>query len=68
MSMRIDVAEVIRRVGDGAQLVDALPASIYREEHLPSATNVALQTFDPDAVGASLDLTRPIVVYCFDQH
>ena len=68
MTNRIDVAEVIERVGNGAQLVDVLPDAIYRAEHLPGAINVPLQTMDRDAVEAVLDLSRPIVVYCFDQH
>lgn len=67
MARRIDVAEAIDRVGGGAQLVDALPASIFRQEHLPGAVNAALATMDRDSV-ATLDRSRPVVVYCFDQH
>jgi len=68
LSNRIDVADAIGRVADGAQLVDVLPAAIFREEHLPAAVNVPLATLDRDAAYAALDTTRPIVVYCFDQH
>ena len=65
---RIDVSEVIDRVGRGAQLVDVLPASIFRQEHLPGALNVPLETMDRAAAHAALDASQPIVVYCFDQH
>jgi rhodanese-related sulfurtransferase len=68
VSSRIDVAEAIRRVGDGAQLVDALPSSIFRDEHLPGAINVPLETMDRASAEAALNKARPIVVYCFDQH
>jgi rhodanese-related sulfurtransferase len=68
LSNRIDVSEVIRRVCDGAQLVDVLPASIFRQEHLPGAVNVPLETLERAAAYAALDESQPIVVYCFDQH
>lgn len=67
MSKRIDVAEVIRRVGEGAQLVDVLPTSIFRDEHIPGAVNIPLSSLDP-ADGLLVDKARPTVVYCFDQH
>jgi rhodanese-related sulfurtransferase len=67
MSKRIDVAEVIRRVSEGAQLVDVLPTSIFRDEHIPGAVNIPLSSLDP-ADGLPVDKARPTVVYCFDQH
>ena len=67
MAQRIDVDRVIELVGAGATLVDVLPASIYRQEHLPGAVNVPLETFGPDALDR-LPADRPVVVYCFDQH
>jgi rhodanese-related sulfurtransferase len=67
MVMRIDVHEVIELVDRGAQLVDVLPASIFEQEHLPSARNLPLESFDC-TTRDSVDLDRPIVVYCFDQH
>lgn len=67
MSKRIDVDRAIRLVGRGAQLVDVLPSSIYAEEHLPNAMNLPLVSLDRDSFQA-VDPTRPMVVYCFDQH
>ena len=67
MSKRIDVDRARRLVRRGAQLVDVLPTSIYAEEHLPKAVNLPLESLDRDSFLA-IDPTRPIVVYCFDQH
>jgi rhodanese-related sulfurtransferase len=67
MVQRIDVDRVIELVDQGAVLVDALPESIYRQEHLPRAINVPLEQFEADAV-ADLDRSRPLITYCFDQH
>jgi rhodanese-related sulfurtransferase len=67
MVTRIDVDRAIELVDDGAVLVDALPASVYQQEHLPGAVSIPLETFDPDDV-AELDRRTPVVVYCFDQH
>jgi rhodanese-related sulfurtransferase len=67
MVKRIDVDRAIRLVRRGAQLIDVLPASIFAQEHLPSAKNLPLEAFAHDTV-AQVDVTRSIVVYCFDQH
>jgi rhodanese-related sulfurtransferase len=67
MVTRIDVDRVMRLVGRGAQLVDVLPAAMYQREHLPSAISLPLASFSDDTI-ATLDLARPVVVYCFDQH
>jgi len=52
----------------GAQVVDALPHSIYVQEHLPGAISLPLETLDRDHAAQVLDPSRPIVTYCFDQH
>lgn len=67
MPVRIDVDRLLELVGDGAPLVDVLPASVYRQEHLPEAINVPLATLRSEQLGA-FDRHRPIVLYCFDQH
>jgi rhodanese-related sulfurtransferase len=67
MVQRIDVDRVIELVGAGATLVDVLPATIFRQEHLPGALNVPLETFSPSALDA-IPRDRALVVYCFDQH
>jgi len=64
---RIDVDRARRLIDRGAQLIDVLPESVYRQEHLPGAINRPLQTMDRDAV-SDLDTDRAVVVYCFDQH
>lgn len=67
MPTRIDVDELLALVAAGAALVDVLPATIFAQEHLPSAVNIPLATFRPDDLDA-IDRDRPVVVYCFDQH
>ena len=67
MSKRIDVDRAIRLVQRGAQLVDVLPASVYDDEHLPDAFNLPLASLNRQSFEV-IDSTRPIVVYCFDQH
>ena len=64
---RIDVDRAQQLIKRGAVLVDVLPASVYIQEHLPGAINVALETMDRQAMG-DIEQNRTIVVYCFDQH
>jgi phage shock protein E len=54
-----------RLVGEGAQVVEVLPAREYDEEHLPGAVSIPLKTLN-EATAAKLDKTRPVVVYCWD--
>jgi rhodanese-related sulfurtransferase len=49
----------------GAQIVDALPAREYGEDHIPGAINLPLRKIETEARGA-LDPDRPVVVYCAD--
>ncbi len=56
---------VQRLVAAGAQLVDVLPADEYAAEHLAGAINIPLKTLDR-TMTASLDPTRPVIVYCWD--
>jgi rhodanese-related sulfurtransferase len=67
MVQPIDAHEVIELAERGAAIVDALPAAIYREEHLPGAINVPLVTLTPEALD-DFERSSPVVVYCFDQH
>ena len=50
--------------GEGAQLVEVLPADDYAWARLPGAVNVPLKELDARA--AELDRSRPVVVYCHD--
>jgi len=68
MSTRVDVPGARALIADGAQLVDVLTEDIYRQEHLPGAISVPLESFDADSVDTRIDRSRPVVVYCFDQH
>jgi len=68
MSTRIDVPRARALLAAGAQLVDVLPASIYRREHLPGALSVPLESFDAATITDQLDPSRAVVLYCFDQH
>jgi rhodanese-related sulfurtransferase len=67
MVKRIDVDELIELVAGGAQLVDVLPTATFEQVHIPTARNLPLDSFD-DSTARAIDLHRPVVVYCFDQH
>ncbi len=65
MSTRIALPALLTLLDEGAQLVEVLPHEEYREEHLPGAINIPLK--DLNAVTtATLDPTKPVVVYCYD--
>jgi len=65
MPTRIDLAQLQELLGDGAQLLEVLPAAEYSDEHLPGAVNIPLKELDATSA-AQLDRTRPVVVYCWD--
>jgi phage shock protein E len=65
MPRAIDLAEVVRLVDSGAQLVDVLSRKEFEDSHLPGAINVPLPELDEMAV-ESLDREAPVVAYCFD--
>jgi phage shock protein E len=65
MPKDVGLEEMRRLVGDGAQVVEVLPAHEYDEEHLPGAVNIPLKTLN-EATAAKLDKIRPVVVYCWD--
>ena len=52
--------------GSDAQLVEVLPRAEYDEEHLPGAVNLPLKQLDPQMAAETLDVSRPVVVYCWD--
>ena len=68
VAKRIDAVQARELAEDGVQLVDALPRSIYDQEHLPGAMSLPLETLDRRAATAALDPQQAIIVYCFDQH
>lgn len=58
-------AEVRDLAGSGAQLVEALPKSEYRWRHLPGAVSLPLAGLTSEQA-ATLDASRPVIVYCND--
>jgi rhodanese-related sulfurtransferase len=61
----IERDEVRRLIEQGAQLIEVLPKEEFEEEHLPGAINIPLRRIDAEAA-ERLDLSRPVVVYCWD--
>lgn len=56
--------QVLALTGEGAQLVEVLPADEYRWAHLPGAVDLPLKELDDRL--AELDRSRPVIVYCHD--
>ena len=50
--------------GQGAQLVEVLPAGDFDWAHLPGAVNLPLKELD--ARTGELDRSLPVIVYCPD--
>jgi rhodanese-related sulfurtransferase len=48
-----------------AQLVEVLPASSYKKEHLPGAVSIPLQTMNAETT-KSLRKDVAVIVYCYD--
>jgi rhodanese-related sulfurtransferase len=65
LATAIDRDRLQQLVAEGAQLIEVLPAREYEEDHLPGARSIPLKKLDRSAV-ATLDPTRPIIVYCWD--
>jgi len=64
MPTRIGRDELRPLTGQGAQLVEVLPADDYDWAHLPGAVNLPLKQLDARA--GQLDRSRPVIVYCHD--
>jgi rhodanese-related sulfurtransferase len=56
--------ELRELTGQGAQLVEVLPAEEYAWAHLPGAVSLPLKELDDRA--DQLDRSRPVIVYCHD--
>lgn len=65
MPTEIPHDEVQRLIAQGAQLVEALPANEYDEEHLPGAISLPLKELTAERA-STLDADRPLVVYCWN--
>jgi hypothetical protein len=64
MPISIGRDELRKPTGQGAQLVEVLPAEEYRRARLPDAVSLPLKELD-DRMG-QLDRSRPVIVYCHD--
>ena len=62
---QIDRNEVQKMLGDGAQLIDVLPAKDYEAEHIPGAINIPLRTLSRETA-RQLESDRAVLVYCHD--
>ena len=65
MHTRIEVQELRKLIGDGAQVVEVLPKDEFDEEHIRGAVNIPLKELDAETT-AGLDKKNPVVVYCWD--
>ena len=65
MPVSIGRDQVVELVAGGAQLVEALPADEYEEEHLPGAIHLPIKSLSGDTASV-LDRARPVIVYCWD--
>jgi rhodanese-related sulfurtransferase len=61
----IDREQVQHLAASGAQIVEALPAKEFEEDHLPGAINMPLRRVETYAKSL-LDPARPVIVYCWD--
>ena len=57
--------EVRRLMGEGAQVVEVLPAKEYGEAHIAGALSIPLRELDAEAP-KRLDRDRPVITYCHD--
>jgi hypothetical protein len=64
MPAHIGRDELAALTGQGAQLVEVLPAGDYGWAHLPGSVNLPLKELDARA--GELDRSRPVIVYCHD--
>jgi rhodanese-related sulfurtransferase len=67
MVERIDALEAKQLIADGVRTLDVLPSDVFEMVHIPGATNLPLEDFEPSDV-ESYDRSEPLLVYCFDQH
>jgi len=65
MPTEISRKEAQRLIEAGAQVLDVLELSEYRESHLPGAVHIHLRRL-PEQAREKLDPDRAVVVYCSD--
>jgi rhodanese-related sulfurtransferase len=65
MPKMIELEEVQRLVGEGAQILDVMSRSEYEESHIPGAAHISLKELD-EQTAAALDRRRPVITHCYD--
>ena len=65
MPTMIELDEVQRLLGEGAQLLDVMSREAYEHSHIPGATHISLKELDEQGA-ARLDRELPIITYCSD--
>lgn len=65
MPKMIELEEVQRLIGEGAQILDVMSRSEYDDSHLPGAVHISLKKLD-EQTAAALDRGRPVITYCYD--
>ena len=65
MPTMIELEEVQRLHGQGAQLLDVMSRQAYEHSHIPRAIHISLKELDEQSV-VRLDRERPIITYCSD--
>jgi rhodanese-related sulfurtransferase len=65
MPTNVDRDQVQQLRNRGAQVVEVLPTSQYKQGHLPGAINIPLPKLDRKTA-ARLQKDKPVVVYCYD--
>ena len=63
---RDELAEALAR--RSVTVVDALPAHVFSQRHLPGAINVVAEHRDEEVAEALPDLEAPVVVYSTDEN
>ena len=67
MPKMIELDEVQRLLGEGAQLLDVMSREAYEDSHIPGANHISLKELDERSIAvAQLDRGRPIITYCSD--
>jgi rhodanese-related sulfurtransferase len=65
MPTAISRDEVRRLLAAGAQLIEVMPADEYAQAHIEGAASLPLEALDAKSA-ERLDLSRPVITYCFD--
>jgi rhodanese-related sulfurtransferase len=65
MPKMIELEEVQRLIGEGAQVLDVMSRSEYDDSHLPGALHISLKELD-ERTAAALVRSRPVISYCYD--